>query len=400
MKILHTSDWHLGHILYNQAQDESQQAMLEQIEAIVSQERPDVFLLSGDVYDTTQPSASVQQMLANALVRIHRAHPRMHIISIAGNHDSGSRHMIFHAPWRELGVTMIGSINHDSDLDDYIIELPGVGFIVAVPFAADRFMPDDVFRQLSSRVAERNVQQLPVVLTAHLAIDHCDSRGHETFTADNNIGGLNCQPLEVFGTGYDYVALGHIHRQQALTDEGRVWYSGTPLAVSFDEVYSGNEHGVLLAECNGHGAEVTVKSVPIENTRPLVNIPAEGTADWETVRQRLKDFPADIPAYLRLNVEVEDYLPAGANDEALSLIRGKACILCNINSCRKARTQQDVAQRDYTASELQELSIVDVARMWIESKGEDFDDTMQSMLNEVICQLDQQKQSPSDNHEN
>ena len=96
MKILHTSDWHLGHILYNESQEDSQQSMLDQITDIIINQQPDVLIISGDVYDTTQPSASIQQLFANAIVKMHEACKEMTIVCIAGNHDSGSKHMIFH----------------------------------------------------------------------------------------------------------------------------------------------------------------------------------------------------------------------------------------------------------------------------------------------------------------
>ena len=73
MKILHTSDWHLGHFLYNESQEAAQLDMLNQIAEIVAVQQPDALVISGDIYDTTQPSASVQQMFANAIVNIHEA---------------------------------------------------------------------------------------------------------------------------------------------------------------------------------------------------------------------------------------------------------------------------------------------------------------------------------------
>ena len=91
MKILHTSDWHLGHTLYNYDRTEEQLSMLQQIEDIVHNEQPDVFLLCGDVYHTSQPSASVQTMFTDALVQIHHACPSMTIVVTAGNHDSGTK---------------------------------------------------------------------------------------------------------------------------------------------------------------------------------------------------------------------------------------------------------------------------------------------------------------------
>ena len=75
MKILHTSDWHLGHVLYNHDRTEEQQSMLEQIQSIVETHKPDLFLLCGDVYHTTQPSSSVQTMFAESILKIHQANP-------------------------------------------------------------------------------------------------------------------------------------------------------------------------------------------------------------------------------------------------------------------------------------------------------------------------------------
>ena len=95
MKILHTSDWHLGHTIYNYDRTEEQAEMLRQIEEIVKAQKPDVFLLCGDVYHTSQPSNAVQTMFANSLVKIHEANPGMTIVITAGNHDSGTKHDIF-----------------------------------------------------------------------------------------------------------------------------------------------------------------------------------------------------------------------------------------------------------------------------------------------------------------
>ena len=124
MKILHTSDWHLGHTLYNYDRSVEQMAMLLQMVNIVKEQKPDVFLLCGDVYHTPQPSATVQTMFTNALAEIRDANPGMTIVATAGNHDSGTKHEIFRTPWMALKVFTVGSINANQK-EDMIIEIPG-----------------------------------------------------------------------------------------------------------------------------------------------------------------------------------------------------------------------------------------------------------------------------------
>lgn len=381
MKVLHTSDWHLGHVLYNYSREVEQQSMLDQIIEIVRNEQPDAMLIAGDVYDTTQPSATVQKMFVDSIVSMHNACPEMQIFCIAGNHDSGSRHMIFQTPWQALGVHMIGSILRDSDLEDYIFKIGGKGYIIAVPFAFGRFMPDDVFKRLTQMVAERNQEQLPVFVMGHTALFKSDYRGHDQST-DDNIGGLPCQEIDIFGNDYDYVALGHIHKQQTLGTKGNVRYCGTPIAISFDESYSGNRHGVSIVSCSRHGDPVQVNMVDVDNIRPLVNIPADGYDNWDNVLDELKSFPDDIPAYLRLNVEIEKSLKAGSLDEARLIAGEKKCSICLINSTRKEKNEV-TRQQALTTKEFKELDQSDVLKMWAESKGITYSDELKALFQSV-----------------
>ena len=140
VKILHTSDWHMGHTLYNYDRTEEQVSMLQQIADIVQEHKPDLFLLSGDVYHTAQPSAAVQTLFTNALMEIHDANPSMVIVMTAGNHDSGAKHDIFKIPWKALNVHTFGNIDV-SKLEDLIVEIPGKASVIAVPYIHQRNLP-------------------------------------------------------------------------------------------------------------------------------------------------------------------------------------------------------------------------------------------------------------------
>ncbi len=414
MKILHTSDWHLGHTLYNYDRTEEQRAMLEQMVSIVEEQKPDVFLLCGDVYHTPQPSAAVQTMLSDGLVRIHEANPQMTIVMTAGNHDSGTKHEIFQTPWKALKVYAIGQVgkaankreqNHarmesaeheqarlkgKEDLDEHIIEVPGKGWIVAVPYANERNIPEGFFQQLLDRVAEKNTENLPVVMTAHTTVKGCDFTGHDHATERlrvgeqssgiYSVGGIDSLELDEMGEGYDYLALGHIHHEQFVhSGKHNVRYSGTPLPVSFDENFT---HSVSIVEISQHGETPAVKVIEIQNPHPLVTLPTVGLATWEEAKELLSKFPDDIPAYIRLNVEIEDFLPVEANAEATSLAKEKQCRFCCINAKRKAVRQDDV--QVLTVQEFQAEKPIEIARRYAEYEGINFDEEMQTMFNEVM----------------
>lgn len=377
MKILHTSDWHLGHVLYNYDRTEEQQSMLDQMVDIVEEQKPDVFLLCGDVFHTSQPSNTVQTMLAKGLVNIHEANPEMIIVMTAGNHDSPTKHEIFRTPWRALNVYALGRLEKDN-LDEHIIEVPGRGFILAVPYVNEQTLPKGFFQQLLDKVAERNTIGLPVIMTAHTTVKGCDFLGHDQ-ASEYIVGGIDSIDLEQLGEGYDYLALGHIHHGQFVhSGKHNVRYCGTPLPISFDETFN---HTISMVEINKHGETPAVTEIDIQNPHPLVNLPSEGLAPWETAKELLQQFPADIPAYIRLNVEVETFLPIEAPAEAASLVKGKQCRFCHINSKRKTSNQSDV--KVLTVQEFQAEKPVEIAKQYAAYTGTPFTDEMTEMFNEV-----------------
>lgn len=385
MKILHTSDWHLGHSLYNYDRTEEQASMLSQIVEIATQEQPDLFLVSGDVYHTSQPSAAVQKMFADTMVNLYKSCPEMKIVVTSGNHDSASKHEIFQTPWLALNVHAIGTIDREC-LDNHIVEIPNKGYVIAVPYCYKRNLPDGFFQSLLDEVAKRNTQSLPVVLSAHTTVQGCDIKGHE-HSSDFTVGGIDTFSIDQLGTGYDYLALGHIHHAQFIhTGKHNVRYSGTPLAVSFDEDYP---HTVSIVTIDRHGDIPVVKEVGITNPRPLVTLPEEGTATWEEAKQMLMDFPLDNPSYIRLNVQVNDFLPSQANAEAGKIISdgGKRCRFCHIKVSRPetARSESPILSID----DFHNAKPMDILTRYADGKGISIDDDMKGLFNEVLMSIEE-----------
>lgn len=381
MKILHTSDWHLGHTLYNYDRTEEQMVMLLQMVNIVKKEQPDVFLLCGDVYHTPQPSAAVQTMFTNALVQIRDANPGMTIVITAGNHDSGSKHDIFRTPWKALKVYTVGTIDANQK-EELVVEVPGKGYVIAVPYVNERNMPKDFFQELLDIVEDRNADNLPVVMMAHTTVRGCDFAGHDN-ASEYAVGGIDSYNLDEMGTGYDYLALGHIHHGQYIhSGKHNVRYCGTPIPVSFDERYM---HSVSIVEIAEHGERPTVKEIEINPHRPLVTLPAEGVATWEDAKALLENYPNDIDAYIRLNVEVDDFLPVEANAEAQMICEEKKCKFCVINSQRLKRSRREA--KIMSVQEFKTENPIGIAERYAEDLGKTFDSEMKELFNEALAAL-------------
>lgn len=361
--------------------------MLDQMAEIVGREKPDVFLLCGDVYHTAQPSAAVQTLFTEALISILDANPGMTIVVTAGNHDSGSKHEIFRSPWRVLKVHTIGRLDRDN-ADEHIIEVPGKGYVVAVPYCNERSIPEDFFQALLDEVKKRNAGNLPVVMTAHTTVRGCDYTGHDN-ASEYVVGGIDSLEIAQLGEGYDYLALGHIHHAQFVhTGKHNARYSGSPVAVSFDEAYP---HSVSIVEIERHGDSPRTEIVEIENPRPLVTLPAKGAAEWNKAKELLAGYPNDIPAYIRLNVEIDDFLPPEANAEANKLTEGKQCRFCLINARRK--TAPRTAEKALSVQEFKEIDPLEIARRFAQDSGISFSTDMADMFGEVMDMIEDERRN-------
>lgn len=359
--------------------------MLDQMVEIVEREQPDVFLLSGDVYHTSQPSAAVQTMFTNAMVRIHMACSHMVIVATAGNHDSGTKHDVFRTPWQALQVFTVGNLDREH-VENHIVEVPGKGFVVALPYAHERYLTSELLQQLLDMVAERNSKGWPVAMMAHTTVKGCDFAGHE-HVSETTVGGIDALDVAQMGEGYDYLALGHIHKGQFVhTGKHNVRYSGSPLAVTFDEDYP---HSVTMVEIDSHDNRPQVRTIEIKNNHPLVTLPEEGFADWDEAKRLLAEYADDAETYVRLNVTVADYLPTGAQAEAEALVKGKRCRFCHINLRRNEPSTRST--RTMTVQEFQAENPLDVALRYAENTDMAFDDEMKDLFKEAMNMVEQDK---------
>ena len=396
MKIIHTSDWHLGHILYEHDRTAEHAAFLSQLRDIVAEEKPDALLVSGDIYDRTNPSTSVQKMYYRALLDIHSACPDMAIVVTAGNHDSKAMLELGRELWQMAGVTVVGQVERRDgmiDLDRHIIAIrdgngDAKGYVVAVPHIFDQNYPviDEnapkeerrrvFFSTLLDRVAEMDTDNLPVVMMAHLTIANSNCAGHE----QDVVGGINEVPQEELGDGYDYLALGHIHFPQTLRKDNSVArYSGAPVPVSFDENYP---HSVSVVTVE-RGKLPEIREVRIRNVRPMLTVPSEPSA-FSVALDGLKEIRSDEECYVRLNILMDSPMPSDYMEQITKALDGKRAAYC---CSRLTRVEHGTVSDDtaVTYDEFQELSPLDVAQRFYKSKfGTEMSEQMSDMISEAI----------------
>ncbi len=322
MKILHTADLHLGQIIYqNYDRSDEHQHFFRQLERWCSAEQPDALLVSGDIFDIQQPSATVKKAFTEYFVQIHKACPGMHIIIVAGNHDSASRMQADNAVWKFADTTLIGLApsselqrNPDGWEDNYIVRLPA-GYVIALPYMIGE--RNELLQHLLDYVNAQNAGNLPVVMMGHLAVTGSDATGHGF-----EMGKIATQDVATLGQGYDYLALGHIHKPQTIghPDDAMkldvsypspvVRYSGSALHVSCDETYP---HTVSLVEIGQHNATVSIRQLRIDELRHFFVLPADDTSftSADDAIQAISTFAQQQKkGYFRLRIDYKTALPS------------------------------------------------------------------------------------------
>ncbi len=270
MRLLHTSDWHLGRGFHGVGLLDAQAAYLDHLVETVRREDVDAVLVSGDVYDRALPAPDTVALLDETLSRLIDAGSR--VVLSSGNHDSAVRLGFGSRIMEAAGVhirTGLDTVGRPVDLGTALVyPLPYLEpALAALPLDAREATHAGLLRAAMRRVrsdAERH--RTPAVVMAHAFVTGatgCDSE------RDISVGGVGAVPSDVFD-GADYVALGHLHGAQRLTD--RIRYSGSPVAMSFSE--TDHVKGSLLVDLAADG-EVHCETVEAPVQRPLARLRGE-----------------------------------------------------------------------------------------------------------------------------
>jgi len=283
LRILHTSDWHIGRRFERESLEDDQRAFLAWLAAVVDEERVDLVLVAGDVYDRSQPAEDAVALLDDGLDALRAAGARVALIP--GNHDS-ARRLGFGAARQALGGVHVFA-------DDQRPPVPWVFAsgdervaVLAVPFLDPYGVPaprpagdgsprgrthEHVLADAleSGRALLDPGDPVPTVCVAHAYVSGAEESGSERALS---VGGTDRVDPAVLA-GFDYVALGHLHRPQRIGGDDAVAYSGSPLPYSFSEDHP---KSVRLLEFDAGGL-TGVDALPVPVGRPVVTL--TGTLD-------------------------------------------------------------------------------------------------------------------------
>lgn len=319
MKILHTSDWHVGKVLKGQSRTDEHIAVLAELVEIAGTERPDLVLVAGDLFDTAAPTPEAMRIVTRALSALRRSGAE--VVAIGGNHDNGAA-LDALRPWAgAAGITLRGTVRA---ADEHVLTGTTSGGeawrLVALPFLSQRYAvrATEMFELTAAEAAQTyadHVARLIAVLcagfsagTVNLVTAHLTVVGAKTGGGERDAHTIESYavPATVFPTGAHYVALGHLHRRQQVLGPCPVHYCGSPLAVDFGE--EENVPSVSIVEVTAD-TPAKVREVPISAATPL-----------RTVRGGLAELSTIDTGEAWLRVYVREQPRAGLREEVQALL--------------------------------------------------------------------------------
>ncbi len=323
MRVLHTSDWHLGQRLVNLERTEEQQHFLNWLLQTIEKEKVEVLLMAGDVFDTGAPSNTALKQYYTFLTRVCATCCR-HIVITGGNHDSVST---LNAPKELLNcfnIHVVGGATADP-LDELLELRDKEGnlelVVCAVPFLRDRdvrlSVPGESAEEREARIKQGIAahyaafvphvqpykdQQVPVVAMGHLFAAGGTASESEKEIHVGNLGQIGA---DQFPKEFDYVALGHLHRPQRVNNASHIRYAGSPIPLSFSEV---TDRKIVHILDFGKGALAAVHDVEIPCCRKLIRF--KGPLDKVKIQLAAYDNSAyTLPAWAEVQVELSAPLP-------------------------------------------------------------------------------------------
>ncbi|MBQ3594756.1 MAG: exonuclease SbcCD subunit D [Bacteroidales bacterium] len=409
MKLIHTSDWHIGQTLHQYSRDDEHKYFFNQLKDIILEEEPDVLIVSGDIFHSATPTVVSQRLYYHTLVELSRLHDDLQIIVVAGNHDSPSRLEAPRELWEVFNVTVIGGLDfykefNESELsyDASKIQIPVkrhdeiVGWVLAVPFInAGNYPPLKENDTYSNRVLSfyfnlnSNLKQSvqfdenhSVVATGHFMMSGVNSNSYNKM-----IGGLESVAKEdiLSLNEIDYWALGHVHHPQFVGENMR--YSGSPFALTFNEIYP---HSVTIVDIDNHNVDIKIRE--IEPLIPVLDFPSKPNSydDALSVEEVLDNIEKvlDNECYVRLHVKSDLTLSDVTNAKIMDVFEERKAKYCGVQVYLPENKSDNSENLIRTIDEFKAISPFELGcSVYKKKNNEDMPEEMKIMFKKVCDEI-------------
>jgi exonuclease SbcD len=377
MRILHTSDWHLGRSLMNRRRYDEFDAFLNWLGETIRTEKIDALIVAGDIFDTTLPSNRAQEQYYNFLTKLATSGTCKDIILVGGNHDSPSFLKAPAALLKALNIYMVGAISNDIADDIIILQQDGTpkAIICAVPYLRDRDIRQseigESFDQKGAKLLQgiklhyQNIceiakqkrdelgLEIPIVTTGHLFAD-----GGQITEGDGvrelYVGTLARIGVDIFPDFVDYVALGHLHIPQKVGGVDKIRYSGSPLPMGFGEAEQQKQ--VVIVD---FGAQTTIKEINIPQFQSLKSIKGDLVEITSAINKLIAQ---DQNIWLEIEYNGDDIVN-NLNDTITDLVAGSKLEVLRVKNQRVLNAI--LTQYDFSVN-LDDLNETDVFEKFLE----------------------------------
>lgn len=407
MKIIHTSDWHIGRTLYGRKRYEEFEAFLNWLSELIEKENIDALLVAGDIFDTSTPSNRAQEIYYRFLCRVSLSCCR-HVIVIAGNHDSPS---FLNAPkelLRVLNVHVTGSAPENLSYEVLVLKDPADKpelIVCAVPYLRDRdirtveageSIEDKNIKLVQgikdhygcvcqiAREKQKEAGNIPIVAMGHLF-----TAGGKTVDGDGvrelYVGSLAHVGRDIFPSFIDYIALGHLHVPQKTGDSENMRYSGSPIPMGYGE--ANQKKSVVLVEFEKNESENNTPKIsllPVPTFQELIKI----SGDIDSITEKINELKnSSSKAWLEIEYTGDD-IAANLRESIDEAVAGSEI---EVRKIRNKRIIDRIISRMDEEETLDDLNVEDVFTRCLDAQKipEDKRPVLMEAYRETIREIDE-----------
>ncbi|MDC9582506.1 exonuclease subunit SbcD [Xenorhabdus sp. PR6a] len=324
MRIIHTSDWHLGQYFFTKSRAAEHKHFLQWLIEKIVQHQVDALIIAGDIFDTGSPPSYARELYNKFIVALQPT--GCQLVILGGNHDSVATLNEAKSLLSYLNTTVIANAETEDIAQQIKILHNKEGNAGAILCAIPYLRPRDILTSQAGQSGVQKQQALQDAISEHyhrlyqqactlreqlgqplpiIATGHLTTVGASTTDSvrDIYIGTLDAFPAQAFPPA-DYIALGHIHRPQVIGKSEHIRYSGSPIPLSFDEVEQ--EKSVCLVDFkSGKLDSITLLTIPHYQPMQLIR---GNLQQIEAQLQTFKEYQGERPVWLDIEVATQDYL--------------------------------------------------------------------------------------------